>query len=292
MTLRLLYKIVLTQVGFLMLPGVVWATEFDLYPAKNSYKVSPGVVLLQGANVDKADYSEFAVRLSRSGFHVIVPNVLRKIAGVAEPGLFASQDVVNEAFAQLKIENATPSSRLYRRVDLKKYAVVGHSFGGMVALFSVDGHCLPPLCVNSYVKDPELRAAVVLGTSIFWQGREVAIDNHATPVALISGYLDGFATPDLEKQSYDRLSSPKAWLAIKGANHYAMTNRNAPSGARPDRQQQTLSQSRSIDVAAMWTARFLRATLQSDLVARARVRAAAISMPRSLAAARVSLEGI
>ncbi len=261
-------------------------TDVDIYPSALIRAESPSVVLLQGANVDKSQYSRFASALASEGFHVIIQNVRRSVPGVPEPGFFSLEETVTDAFARLKRENVDPASQLYQRVRTDRLAVVGHSFGGMAALLAVDGRCAAIFCLGAYQRPVELRAAVVLGTSTYTGGSFFPVDTSAAPVAFISGEFDSGAPPSAVSGSFDRVSTPKAWLEITGANHFAMTNQNPSPGAKPDPHPQSIEQDQSIALSSRWTAVFLRAFAADDATARQELERAVLALPPGLSLAK------
>src|SRR5690606_12325169 len=123
----------------------------------------PAVVLLQGGSVQHTSYSEYAKRLARHGYIVIVPHHLATIGG--QTGPFTTVQVLNQAFDFLKEENGTVGSPIQGLVDKNRVAVAGHSLGGATALFAVGGLCIPPLCFGTYAPPAELQAAAVYGAN-------------------------------------------------------------------------------------------------------------------------------
>ncbi len=90
----------------------------------------PIITILQGANVDKANYAGLGRALARRGFVVAIPNHVQAIPGTDVTGLFAEVHVVTEVLAQLAAEDADRRSWLYRIVDTERMGLIGHSFGG------------------------------------------------------------------------------------------------------------------------------------------------------------------
>jgi predicted dienelactone hydrolase len=79
------------------------------------------VLLLQGALVDKADYSNFATQVASYGFIVVAPNHERAGTwpnGQTGTGLLREQQQVNDVLVQMSIEN-TNSDQNRLTISLK-----------------------------------------------------------------------------------------------------------------------------------------------------------------------------
>lgn len=258
----------------------------------------PIVVLLQGANVDKAQYKPFARRLARRGFVVVVPNHF--IPGT--PTLFTSRTVITNALTQLGIENATSTSPLHKIVATNRVGLVGHSFGGVVGLFasqpSDSDFCvlappflapfLTPLCQGPYTRPIEFTAAVFYGTNLVIPGSPnsppppppfdlINLNTSGVAVALIQGTKDGIAPLQNAQRTYPTLEQARALITLNGANHYGICKDNNPIGATLDPNWPTLAQSEAIAVSAKWTALWLRAQLKSDALAKFKIYGLAAS---------------
>lgn len=238
----------------------------------------PVIVVLQGALTDKAEYASFAGTLARDGFIVVVPNHARSLGPPGTPpALFTEQSVVTDAFAAVTEDGTRADSPIRGSVDSAHLGVVGHSFGGAAALLAVAGTCGVPFCTpGSYVRPSALTAAVVIGTNYTTGDPRVAIpvDTSAAPVAMIQGTLDGRSLPAYGKLTYDELESPKSFIELDGANHFSLTNTNAPTGAVPDANTATITQADAIAKTATWTGLFLRATIHRDPIARSYMKSA------------------
>jgi predicted dienelactone hydrolase len=224
----------------------------------------PIAVLLQGALVDKQYYSTFASEVARHGFVVVVPNHRRSIPPFFINALIPETSVALHAFDHIRAEGVDPSSPLYGRVDGSRLALLGHSLGARTALELVDGApCKHPLLCSSPSDDrpAELKAAAFYGTTTRDQatGQNVDIDSTDVPVALLSGSKEGVALPAFSREAYYLLEPSQAFISVTGANHFGITDVQAPPGARADSSVQTLSQSESIQYIAEWSATFLRA---------------------------------
>jgi dienelactone hydrolase len=233
----------------------------DVYYPRRAYGQLPVVVLLQGANVDKAEYATYASDVARFGFVVLVPNHVSKVL----PGLFSSEEVVTQAFAFAIAEGARDGSPIFGKVDGSALALLGHSFGGAIGLLAIGGTCAPPFCTpGAYVRPDALKAAAFWGTNLVQNGQLFPVDTSAAAVALLQGDDDGRAHPADGVTTFLTLATPKAYITFAGANHYGITNDNDPAGAIPDPNAPTISQRQSIEETSFFAGLFLRAHVQHD----------------------------
>ena len=214
----------------------------------------PVVAMLQGAGVDKSHYEEFGVQLARFGFVVVIPNRLQ-LVGPPPPVPFPDQFVIMDVLAQMQLEDADPSSPLFGIVDTGRMGIAGHSAGGAVGLFAIDGRCEPPFCFGPpfFPLPPVVRAGAFYGTNTFnpFPPFElIDVDTTGIPVALVQGSLDSIATPAEARATVDILDGPKALVSIQGANHYGICDVNNPLGAIPDFVPPTISQTESVQQVA------------------------------------------
>ena len=236
----------------------------DSQTGNNSFPVA---LLLQGANVDKSSYSEYASIVARYGFVVVVPNRERGIPQLDSTGLFAETSQINDVLAQIKLENINPTSPVKDIVDTNKLALLGHSFGGAVGLSAIADTCIPLICEGSFEQPDELIAGAFFGANLRNQATQefIPINNSGIPTALIQGNLDTIALPLRAERTYDNIQNPpKALISILGANHYGITNTNNPDGPRPDPSNPTIPQDVAVETVARWSGLFLRASVLDD----------------------------
>lgn len=239
------------------------------YPvARSTAARLPIVLMLQGALVDKADYSNYAQIVARYGFVVVVPNNERTVTapdGQSTTGLLAEQRQVNDVLAQMKVENAAPTSPIFQIVDTQTLGLLGHSFGGYAGLAAIQNICDPVVCSGSYTRPPELKAGIFYGTNFQSQpnsGTFPTIDNQDIPVGLIAGALDGVSDLGETASTYVKVQDlPKALIVVKGANHYGITNED---NATRDPNRPTLEQAPATEAIARWSGLFLRSHLLGD----------------------------
>ncbi|MBD2057637.1 chlorophyllase [Oculatella sp. FACHB-28] len=255
------------------IPTATGVNEADIYYPVSSPDTSvdslPIVLLLQGALVDKADYSNFASNVAQYGFAVIVPNHVRTLTdpttGQTFTGFFAEQQQVSDVLAFATATNTNPTSPIANLLDPDKLGLVGHSFGGAVGLSSIQDICFPSLCTDQFSRPEELMAGVFYGTTFRdprLGGNIPPIKNDGIPVALVAGDRDGvvgdFAAVEATHEQIQ--DPPKALITIQGANHYGITNEDSPRDpVRP-----TLDQDVATEAIARWSGLFLRASLLND----------------------------
>lgn len=232
---------------------------------KNSY--FPIVLLLQGANVDKSNYSQYASIVARYGFVVVVPNRKRTIPKTNRTGLLTETSQINDVLKQIKLEKSNPNSPIKDIVNTNKLALLGHSFGGSVGLSIIANTCIPFICEGSFKRPEELVAGIFFGTNFRNQNTNkfIPINNSGIPTALLQGTDEGVAlTPRAEKTYENIQNPPKALINILGANHYGITNTNNPDGSRPDPSDPTIPQDIAIETVGRWSGLFLRASVLDD----------------------------
>lgn len=249
----------------------------DIYfPIPSNYNTNtnqfPIALLLQGALVDKADYSNFASTVASYGFVVVVPNHERTVTNprTGEPvtGFIAEQQQVNDVLSYIKEENANPDSPISGIVNTNKLGLLGHSFGGFVGLAVIQNICAPNVCVDKFIQPPELMAGIFYGTNFKdppETGSFPPINNQTIPTALIAGSQDTIADLVEITATYNQIQDPpKALVIVKGANHYGITNEDNPvrDPIRP-----LLEQSLATETIARWSALFLRSHLLNDAAA-------------------------
>ncbi|MFC5001156.1 alpha/beta hydrolase family protein [Dactylosporangium cerinum] len=235
----------------------------DVYHPNTSspHQPWPVVLLLQGANVGRANYAGFARKVASYGFVVVVPDHTRVIFGV--PGLYADGAEATWTVAWAAAENARAGSPLQGQIDAGKLLLTGHSFGGAAGLGLSTGLSTPPFTDLPIPAPPQLKAAAFYGTNNAVPGSPVIPPVANTiPVALIQGAADGVGSPANGLGTYSvLLGVPKLYVSVTGANHYGITDAQNPAGARPDLSPQTLNQADGVENIARWAALWLRAQL-------------------------------
>lgn len=241
--------------------------EVDIYFPNdgNSNTTFPVVVLLQGALVDKVDYSNYASLVARYGFMVIVPNHERTLSNpnTSFTGFFPDVELINDVLDFTIEENQNEKSLAQGKINPENLGLLGHSFGGATGLSAIDGGCYPILCNGSYTQPSQLQAGIFYGANFRDEvtGEYIPIDNQNIATGLIAGNLDGVASLESSQITYNNIiSSPKILVTVNGANHYGITNEDSLlDPTRP-----TLSQDIATETIARWSGLFLRSHLWDD----------------------------
>ena len=233
---------------------------YPVLPDKASKDSSlPVALLLQGALVDKSDYSNFASTVASYGFVVVVPNHIRTLINPegSATGLFAEQQQVNDVLTYMKAKDSNSLSPINDLLDPSTLVLLGHSFGGAVGLAAIQGNCVPFLCTEQFERPDGLKGGVFYGTNFI-----SPLDNDDLPIALVQGSLDGVATPEEAEPTYAGIQDPpKALITVLGANHYGITNEDNP---QRDTVTPTLEQDVATETIARSSALFLRGTVLND----------------------------
>lgn len=243
----------------------------DIYfpqPSNNQNHIEfPIALLLQGANVDKSNYSNFASIVASYGFIVVVPNHEKSLPELNLTGLFAETSQIDAVLAQMSAENSNPASPIAGIVDTEKLALLGHSQGGAVGLSAIANLCQPIICEGDYNRPDQLVAGAFFGANLRNQTTQefIPINNSGIPIALLQGNIDNIALPFRAKATYNNIQTPpKTLIDISGVNHYGIANTNNPDGARSDSNTPTLDQDVAVETVARWSGLFLRASVLDD----------------------------
>jgi hypothetical protein len=80
------------------------------------------------------------------------------------------------------------------------------------------------------------------------------------------GDLDTIVPPEMTQQAYEKIEIlPKAYMLIKGVNHYGITDVPQPLAGSIESQPSTVEQSFAIQTIANWTTLFLTAYLFKEM---------------------------
>lgn len=241
------------------------------YPNPSNLKTSnysfPIALLLQGANVDKSNYSNYASLVARYGFVVVVPNHPRTLPQTGAEGLLPEPSQINAVLSQMQTENANPATPISGVVNTQKLGLLGHSAGGYAGLAAIAQKCLPFFCESDFSLPQEVKAGSFFGSFLRNASTQefVAINNSGIPVALLHGTLDSINTIETAKLTYEQIQAPpKLFVTIDGANHYGITNINDPSRSGFERNTPTIDQDVATETIARWSGLFLRASILDD----------------------------
>ena len=255
-------------------------------------KALPIVVVLQGANVDKEQYSILGKRLARLGMIAVIPNSFRTFPFPLGTVLFSDVQVLPRAIAAVASEAADPDSPIYGIVDTDTVGAVGHSLGGSAVLYATAGVCIgglcegcpnPPLgetgelCPTLFTRPEGLKAVAVYGTNLALPSPpappppEYSVIplpyDGSIPIAFLAGSLDGISTPGETDATYDTVPPVKSLVKIIDTNHYGIIKENNPEGAQPDLSAPGLPQSWGANQIAQAIAVWLRWHLTDDPLA-------------------------
>lgn len=223
----------------------------------------PTALFLQGALLDKAEYTNYAQTVASYGFIVVVPNHIQSFPEFGLSGIFSEVSQIDAVLEHLKQEDIDLTSPINGIVNTESLSLLGHSFGGAVSLNAIGNYCFPIACNEpEFVLPEEVVAGVLYGAFLRnFEGEFLPIDNQDIPLALISGIRDGVSTPEEILATYQLIEDPpNALITIKGANHYGITNEdNSRDSIRP-----TLEQDVANETIALWTSLFLRANVLGD----------------------------
>ncbi len=243
------------------LADIYFPNPKNLKTGKYSFPIA---LLLQGALVDKSNYSNYASIIARYGFIVVVPNNERLLS--FGKGLAPQTSQLNAVLTQMLAENSNPTSPVKGVINTQKLALIGHSLGGAVGLSAITNLCVPTGCEGSFSRQKELVAGAFFGANLRDANDEfIPINNSGIPIALLQGTDDGRALPFRAQATYDNIKdAPKALISILGANHFGITNTNNPLGAVPDPNNPTIEQNVAVETIARWSGLFLRASVLND----------------------------
>lgn len=224
-------------------------------------------IFLQGAKCDKRFYSAYAQLVASYGFVVAVVNHSSLLGKN-----FTDQKVVNRVWEYLKSQSRTPLSPLYKRLATSRFALMGHSFGGVACINCMQNRCSFPTCIGfSYTAPRELAAVVLYGTNTKKPlgGSFMEVATRGIPVIYINGDRDGKALlADTVTTFHHKTSGgPKALAIVRGANHYSITDRNNPPGGDSDPSAPILPQQQALRSIARAGGIFMLAHIYDDAAA-------------------------
>jgi len=226
----------------------------------------PIAALLQGAKVDKQYYAKYAGIVASYGFVVVVPN--HESMSITGTGLYMQPSVVNDVLGHMKLEQQGHPA-LAGKLDVDTLVLLGHSYGGVVAVQALQGVCQFPFCTGGFDRPSELKAGALFATNMKPPfGAIPETDNTGWALGLVQGDQDGKAKLPDTVETYEKVTSPpKALVTLAGVNHYGMCDMNNPPGADADTAATTIDQAVAVETAARWSALFLRAHALGDQAA-------------------------
>lgn len=179
----------------------------DLPVAKGPF---PLVVFSHGLGGYRMQSTFLMTHLASWGFVVAAPEHIERGLAIVLAGDFSkidtskSPDQLRAVLERLQKEAATPSSRFEGTVDTTRVAMVGHSMGGATA---------SALATDSRVRVTVLLASPGMG--------ELPADK---PALFVWGSRDGVASSSNIEAAFDKQTSPRRSIGIRGAGHLAFTD--------------------------------------------------------------------
>jgi hypothetical protein len=270
----------------LEITSVPFLIDADVYFPKASAAddAFPIVVFLQGANVDKSDYSGFGTELARFGFVVVIPN-RTPAPGPLDP--FPDEFLILDVLELMIAKDNDQTSLLFGIVDTDRMGIAGHSAGGAAGLFAIGRSCQFPFCGPPnppfpipFPLPPAVKGGAFYGTNTipaFPPGvtDPIPVNTNGIPVALVQGTRDGISTQAEAEATIAVITGPSELHLIldeeRGTNHYGITDVNNPPGAIPDipvlLPPPNIVQPESIELIAQATGEFLlEALTEGDLI--------------------------
>jgi dienelactone hydrolase len=204
---------------------------FDIYPPQPLLEdddSSSVILILQGVEIDKLEYTAIATELTKHQFWVIVPNCFP----VGRDYLCPDNSSATKVFAALK---PSSSQSLNNALD-RGVILLGHSAGGMAAFGTVGA--------NSPQLSSQLMAIVTYGSIAPSNTSAIA---PLPPILMLSGQKDSVVPPELSRSAFQRLPAPaKTFIELTGCNHYSINNSPQPSGAPPEDNAADISNQESV----------------------------------------------
>ena len=207
------------------------------------------IILLQGSDLPKENYSKIANLLCKNGFVVAIPDHYKE--SFSGRHLYSEENTTNEIFRAVIGISQNSDSPLFKKVDTDRLILFGHSYGAGCGLFMINNECKWPFCSTEYQRIPQLIGGIFYGVNLKSPYGEnyYEINNSEIPIMLISGENDGAIKYEYAKKSFDYITSPpKAFVGLKNANHYAINDTNPPPGGDADKNPQSLAQNTGLQI--------------------------------------------
>jgi alpha-beta hydrolase superfamily lysophospholipase len=214
----------------------------DLYsphPLLTDDNSSLVILILQGVEIDKAEYAAFASELSQHQFWVIVPNCFPK----GRDYLCPEESSVAQIFSSLK----TSSDQSLGEALQRGVILLGHSAGGMAA-FGTLGANSPEIAYP-------LVALITYGSNAPPKSR---IIKPLPPLLMLSGEQDATVPSAISRAAFEKISAPiKKFIELPGLNHYSINDSSQPQGSPQELGQADCSNQDSIKLIASTLTSFI-----------------------------------
>lgn len=175
--------------------GVVVTETSQSLTFTPTVEVRGGLVFFPGARVDPRSYAPLLEPLAARGYIV---------------------EVVKAPFGIALLAEGSATALMARHPDVPRWAVGGHSLGGVAASDFIAAHPDGPRALLLWASYPNQSLA----------DRDVCVTS-------ISGSEDGLSTPAKLDASRRKLPASTRYLVIKGANHAAFGDYGEQDGDRP-----------------------------------------------------------
>ncbi|MGL5032228.1 MAG: alpha/beta hydrolase [Microcystaceae cyanobacterium] len=186
--------------------------SLDIYPPQPTYEEDQNslvIIIFQGVEIDKAEYSTLATELSKYQFWVIVPNCFP----VGRDYLCPENDSLLKVISTLKNSDSKPLNQALERGII----LFGHSAGGMAAFGTLENHQLTALkAIATYGSNAPLLTKML--TSL-------------PPVLMLSGEKDAVVSPNVSRLAFKKLPATKTFIELMSLNHYSINNSTQPIAA-------------------------------------------------------------
>ncbi len=223
------------------------------------------IVILQGSDLSKKNYSIVSNMICRYGFIVAIPDHFKE--SFTGRHLYSEQNATNEIVNKIFSLSKQRDSTMYSMLDDSKFILLGHSYGAGCGLFMINNECRSPFCTTEYTRPDDLSGGIFFGVSLKYPFGDwyFDIDNNRIPIMLIAGDNDGAVKYDYAKETFVHiLSPPKIFITIIGANHYAINDSNPPAGADADKNKSKIDQNLSLEIISELTVSFINGFILRD----------------------------
>lgn len=220
----------------------------DIYPPEPLLKEDDSslvVLILQGIEIDKSEYSAIAKELTRHQFWVIVPNCYPLGRDYLCPENHSAKQVINAL-------QSFPSQPFYQALQ-RGVILLGHSAGGIAALSSLNDHL-------SDLFSP-LVAIATYGSNVPFN---ISPTSSLPPVLMLSGEKDSVVSPDISRTAFQRIPTAKTFIELTGLNHYSINNNPQPIGAPLEENKADLSNQDSVHFIASLLTSFVQKVKSQD----------------------------
>ncbi|MCX7959303.1 MAG: alpha/beta hydrolase [Deltaproteobacteria bacterium] len=223
------------------------------------------ILLLQGSDLSKKNYSLISERICNYGFAVAVFDHYKE--SFSGKHLYSEQNATNEIFYKIIDQSEKKDSFLFGKIKKDKFILFGHSYGAGCGLFMIGNECKWPFCSDKYERPDELSGGIFYGISLKSPYGETyyKINNENIPVLLIGGDNDGAIKYEYAEKTFESIENPpKIFVRLKGANHYAVNDTNPPPGADADKNIQSLNQNTGLEIISSLSAAFISEYILKD----------------------------